>query len=532
MKTRFLPQAPLELCALCAITAVGVLLRVWEIGDKGLWLDEAFSVWLGWQPLPAMIGWIVRIDQHPPLYYALLHAWMKLAGDAPTAIRMLSTLFGAATIPVIALLGRRLVSPAVGLLAALIVAISPFHVRFAQEARMYSLLMLNASLGLLALTHILTDSRRAALTPREIATDPAWLAYIVCCAAVLWSHNTAILYPAAINLWAFVVLGVGRRRPATGAQPSTDGAKAAGACNPAQYPEALDGLHRPSARAWISAQLGVLVLWLPWLVPFIIQSAAVYREFWVPYPTWLSVIGAVKSFLSAMLPIEGWQAACIWIGFGSLIALGIWHLRRRAAVLKLFLVILLTPMIGQWVAGLWRPIFDTRALIWAAIPLYLLLAAGIAHLRLKPAILAAVALLVTVNSLSLRYYFVSYEKEGWDQAAAYVGERAEPEDLLLFNATWAQLPFDYYFRFQKRPVSEHGAPVDLFDRGVLEPRMAASDLPRLHNLISDRDRVWLIYSHSWYTDPEQMIPTALEQDLRQIDERRFNGLELRLYERR
>ena len=54
--------------ALIAITLVGGLLRFYAIGSKGLWLDEAFSVWMGRQPLPDLIGWLVRIDQHPPLY--------------------------------------------------------------------------------------------------------------------------------------------------------------------------------------------------------------------------------------------------------------------------------------------------------------------------------------------------------------------------------------------------------------------------------------------------------------------------------
>ena len=148
---------------MAGITAIGFILRVWEIGAKGLWLDEAFSVWLGWQPLGEMLSWLVRIDQHPPLYYALLHLWIKLAGDNPADVRMLSAILGTLTIPVMFLLGRRLMGTTVGLLAALILALSPFHVRFAQETRMYTALTLNASLALLALSYLLTDARSSAM---------------------------------------------------------------------------------------------------------------------------------------------------------------------------------------------------------------------------------------------------------------------------------------------------------------------------------------------------------------------------------
>jgi hypothetical protein len=91
------------------------------------------------------------------------------------------------------------------------------------------------------------------------------------------------------------------------------------------------------------------------------------------------------------------------------------------------------------------------------------------------------------------------------------------------------IPFDYYYRHQNRPVTKHGAPVDLFNRRILEPKMVESDLSELRELISDKKRVWLIYSHNWYTDPKNLIPTALSQDLKQLNQRRYNRLEVRLY---
>ena len=219
MKAPALSQGRLASATLITITALGCALRVWEIGSKGLWLDEAFSVWLGWQPLGDLLGWLVKIDQHPPLYYALLHLGIKLAGDGPHDVRMLSALIGVLTIPVIFFMGRRLMDVRAGLIAALILALSPFHVRFAQEARMYTLLALNVGLALLALAYLLTDER-ATSTPigrqcvyfcrswratrrrpplATLTTDLAWASYTFFTAAALWSHNTAIFFPLAAN---------------------------------------------------------------------------------------------------------------------------------------------------------------------------------------------------------------------------------------------------------------------------------------------------------------------------------------------
>jgi len=565
---------------LLAIVALGGFLRVYQIGSKGLWLDESFSIWLGWQPVGEILSWLVNIDQHPPLYYTLLHLWMALGDDA-AAVRALSALLGTLTIPVVYLLSRRLADDddKVGLLAALILAVSPFHVRFAQEARMYTLLTLNVSLALYALVHLLTDprsaetglgqqfvdlwqawraaraaegealpetagygrdfrestdwvsapTRRRWLPLQAIETDLAWLGYVVFTTAAMLSHNTAVFFPIATNLFvlglllmrvsSFKVSGFRFGKPETlNLKPET------------LEPEtSASALRPPSLRNWLLAQVGVFLLWSPWLAAFVIQSTGVYREFWIPSPTWETIVYTVGAFLSAFLPQRVRLPEVVWGLYGVLALLGLVHFRRRSARIALLLVTFLTPVVGEWLVSLRRPIFYDRTLIWASIPLYLLLAAGIGQLRYRPYILAGALMVLTVNGLSLREYYAHFEKEQWDDAAAFVAERVEPDDLILFNATWVQIPFDFYFRFHNRPVAEHGVPVDLFDRGILEPKMAEDDLPRLRALIRGHERVWLVYSHDWYTDPQGLIPPALEEELDMLDRWSFYGLQVQLY---
>lgn len=540
---------------LLAIVAFGGLLRFYQIGSKGLWLDEAFSVWLSWQPVGEMLGWLVRIDQHPPLYYTLLHFWMALGDDAAT-VRALSATLGTLTIPVMYLLGRRLADERVGLLAALILAAAPFHVRFAQEARMYTLLTLNAALALYFLARLLTDlraanvplgqqlidlwqawriaraaerdacaatagygrdprcrtdlvrapTRRRVLPLRALETDLAWLGYMLFTTATLLSHNTAVFFPVATNLFVFGFILWHRLRP------------------PAPSP-----LHPPSSSNWILAQLGTFLLWSPWLVAFVIQSAGVYQEFWLWPPTWRSVVEAVGSLLCAFLPQQRRWLNAVWTLYAVLLALGIVHFRRHPALIALLLTTFATPFVGELLVSLRRPIFYDRTLIWTSLPLYLLLAAGLRQMRYLPYILASLCIILAANMLSMHEYYVNFRKEEWDKAAAYVAERVEPDDLILFNATWVQIPFDFYFRTYGCQVTEHGMPVDLFDRGILEPKMAEGDLPRLRALVRGYARVWLVYSHDWYTDPQGLIPATLEQELSLLERKDFFGLQVRWY---
>ena len=220
------------------------------LDSKGMWLDETFSVWLAGQDVPDMLGWIVRIDQHPPLYYLLLHYWMEFTGESPYQVRLLSVLFGTATIPVIYLIGKRMSGAAMGLAAAVFLALSPFHIYFAQEARMYTLLTFNAAVAIYALVRLLADPRcrhahrrvnsgstcmtgalpdRSKRTARQdfsyktmtrprsgwrawilrhrwgsiqsVETDLAWMAFIVFSVATMLTHNTAVLFPLATNVF-------------------------------------------------------------------------------------------------------------------------------------------------------------------------------------------------------------------------------------------------------------------------------------------------------------------------------------------
>src|SRR5689334_2645867 len=89
------------------VTLFGGWLRILLLANKGMWLDETFSVWLANHSVPEMLQWIVKIDQHPPLYYLLLHYWTAHNGDTSYYARLLSVLFGTGTIPVIYLIGKR-----------------------------------------------------------------------------------------------------------------------------------------------------------------------------------------------------------------------------------------------------------------------------------------------------------------------------------------------------------------------------------------------------------------------------------------
>jgi hypothetical protein len=542
------------------LTLIGGGLRVFLLGSKGMWLDETFSVWLANHSVVDMLQWIVKIDQHPPLYYLLLHYWIALTGDTPYYVRLLSALFGAGTIPIIYLIGKRMSGAMMGLAAAVILALSPFNIRFAQETRMYTCLTFNAAVAIYALVRLLTDSRsvrpigsqfreylHAWRTPgpvepategkfsykvdtrsrtgwrawifrhrwlpiQTIETDLAWVAFIVFSAATMLSHNTAVLFPLAANIFVLGLM-LFRRIKKSGYLPA---------------------FQAPSFWNWVKAQIGIFLLWSPWVFAFIHQASRVYQEFWLPKPSWDTVIQALRSFLNDSTLGQPIQVQVIWILYALVLCLGLLHYRKEISRFLFLAALFAIPFLGELIVSIRQPIFYDRTLIWTTIPLFLVLAAGIAQLRFRLLIIVVVLILGTNNLFSVGDYYRFMQKEDWSTAAGYVAKFAQKDDLVLFNATWVQIPFDYYFRTYEDQysiqVEKHGVPVDMFDRGILEPKMTDSDIPRLISLLSGRKRVWLVYSHNGYTDPMGLIPQTLASRMKLIRQRDFYGGQVQLYE--
>ena len=510
--------------ALTIITLIGAGLRFYRIGSQPLWLDEAFSVWMGSHSIADIIRLTIDIDQHPPVYHILLHIWMAVGGSSEFWVRSFSALLGIFTIIVIYFFGKTVGGKRVGIIAAFILAFSPFHVQFSQESRAYSLLTFCAGMAMWMTAVVLTDRRaytnligqtflnrvrgrkfdREALTDASI--DLAWLGYMFFTAMTVYGHNTAVLFPFAVNLFVLGLMIYRRSFPARDGQ-----------------------LQPPSFRNWWMAQIGVLLFLSPWIIPFIIQMVGVVEDFWIQPPTLEVAFAAIQVFLFAFIPERIQFQQWIWAALCGLLILSFVRYQKRQAHFYFLGAMFLTPFLGELLASLWRPIFYDRTLIWCTLPLYILIAAGISQLRFRSYTITALLILVTISALSLANYYNYYEKERWDLAARYVVEKAQPGDIMIFNAGWAQIPFDYYYSRYNHPIDEIGAPDTMFENGVLEPKMTENDVPRLQKTLKGRTRVWLIYSHNWWTDPKALIQKTLRKNYKLIDIRNYSGMQIQLY---
>lgn len=115
------------------------------------------------------------------LYYEVLRAWVHL-GRSEFLIRLLSVLFGAATVPVVYFLGARLFNRSTGLIACLLLAVHPAHIMLSQRARSYPLVILLVALSSFCFLRLLDRP-----TGRNSA------AYAVLSSAAVYRHIFAVL---------------------------------------------------------------------------------------------------------------------------------------------------------------------------------------------------------------------------------------------------------------------------------------------------------------------------------------------------
>jgi len=153
-------RVPALIAALCAhwplllAACAGVVTAFYRLGAKGLWGDEVWQV--AWSQQQPLLETFQRFRAPPdlPLSFLLVQLATTFNAD-PFWVRLPSALLGAATVPLLYLLARPLFGRTVALAAAVLLAVAPYHVWYAQDARPYAALACYSLLTLLFFERLL-----------------------------------------------------------------------------------------------------------------------------------------------------------------------------------------------------------------------------------------------------------------------------------------------------------------------------------------------------------------------------------------
>jgi mannosyltransferase len=399
--------ARVELAWLVLVLVAAAALRAYHLGLPTLTGDEWFML-RNHDEGPA---WIVRqarvFEPHPLLYYLGFWAWVELTGSSEWAMRYPSALFGVLTCAAVWRLARDAAGPPAGAAAVLLVAINPYQVAQAQNARNYAMV---AALATLATAALLVATRRG---------GRAWHRYAALLLLALHTHLNAVLVAAAHALWVLVSLTLRRARP------------------------------DPAAKR---AGLAVVVLFLPWLA-YAWPALTAYQGFYPERVTLPEVlVRTLGTFAYGQTPPP--RRALIALAGAPLLAaaaLAAWRAWRRRDDRPLLVTLTAgLPVVGTALVFLVRPMFEERYLIVAAPTCLALIAIGALAIGRSHALLrlTLVGGLAVATAPFLRDYYptVAASRPDWRGLAAWVAERERPGDVALVTGHGVADAYGYYRR--------------------------------------------------------------------------------------
>ena len=171
-----------SLVAILLVIWLAFALRIHRLGYEAFWIDEILTL----RTTQGGAAAILEQTAHPPLLYTLTALSVAAFGTSEFALRLPSLLAAMPAFPLLIALGTKWRQPGAGLWAALLLAISPLHVKYAQEARHYALLMTLSLASTLLLYRALQKPRPA-----------RWLAFAAITVADLYAHYGALMVLAA-----------------------------------------------------------------------------------------------------------------------------------------------------------------------------------------------------------------------------------------------------------------------------------------------------------------------------------------------
>lgn len=464
-----------------AIILIGsFFLIVSNLDTRSLWLDEGITFYnSGADTISGVTERVAALDLSPPGYYYLMYFWQEIAGMNTGAFRFLSVIFGVLSVWMTYLLGSIAFRKEVGLIAAFTLAINPFFIGFAQEARMYMMLTFLILLAIFALMKILNSENNAKW----------WVIFTATNIFGLFTHNFYFFAGFALAMCLLSFLGTAHKRGQT------------------------------LMAAFVSIVITV-VMYLPWL-PHFLEQLKVDR-YWIAEISWRDV----KNYL---IDFAGGERIGFYLlaGFAILgLVYAVHFLRkkefRRSAysllILGLFGVLAFgTPIIYSFTEA---PLAKVRYFLFVPALVSIVAALGIYSLKkihYSLGFVPLIALFIIWQPWQVSAYPVEMN-EDFRSVAQYVQEKEDPTksttDLpIIIHTPSASHVWSFY---SQNKVLHFPQSFNLRNYNIFD-----ADAPAFEELVKDLDDFWLLITHS-HENPQGILRKWSEERCPQVEEIQYS----------
>lgn len=394
----------LFLVALLVIVALAAGSRFIQLDAPALWWDEGNNAYFAHRDLARLLDTSrATNDTDPPAHRIMLSLWLRLFGDSAFSLRSLSAVLGVGLVVLVASWGRWLAGPVGGLLAALLVALSPMAVHYSREAKGYPVV---AFFGLLA---FYLWSRY--LNGRRDASPTLWALYVLSGVLALGSHYYAVFLFVPQLIWLLIDL-----------------------------PRARSAADVNRRQLWIpfgaNALIGLLVL--PWVILTYdsAMSGAMGLEMSRTAYGPLSYLRVTLSEIAAGPNAPLWAGALAVVGLSVAALYGVCHNASRHLAPLVTLVVVSVSL--AFLVQLWIPFYSPRFLLYITPVLCLLASVGIVRLRAFGLLPLACVGLAWAVALPTAYAPFTGPEEDLRPLAQVIQDVAEPDDLVLVGYIWQE----------------------------------------------------------------------------------------------
>ncbi len=477
---------------------------------QSLWNDEGNSLRLAERSAPELIDAAGR-DIHPPGYYLVLKGWIALAGTSEFGLRALSALQGVLTVALTIALGRTLFGGAVGALAGLLVALSPFAVYYSQETRMYAQLALlsAASMALFARWLKGFTAESAEDTAKDRARKQKYRGYPAFISATFASLRFKLALPLALvnaaglytqYSFPFTLLASGVLLVAW-----------------LVWRRAAVRSRRGAVTGFATLNLLTLALFAPWLLTA-----------WRQVTTWprtgeeLALGEQMRTVLTWLIygNTAGKIALLQFLWPVALLVAALWPVGRQAGRWRVILPLIWAAVIigALFVSGAYR-VANLKFLLPAQIALALLLAEGARRLwacrwriprlrarqsgtiaRLLAVACAAQVVLGQTQALDALYNNPAYARADYRAIAARLMADERPGDAVILDAPNQIEAFSYYYR--------GNAPVYPLPRGLGGDDAATQ--AEVMAILAQSRRIFAVFWGEDERDPRRVVQATLD----------------------
>jgi len=376
-----------------ALLAAG--LRFVNLGGESLWYDETFTAWVA--RLDGRNFWqAIQGDVHPPAWYLVEAATIRLFGNSEFALRLPAALFGIAAVLLVWRIALELkCERRTAFTAGLLAAAMPAGLYYSQDARMYPML---ATFVLLA---------------TWAALRRHWLLMGISCVIAVYTQNLAVFY--VLTLGIVVMLTQGK-------------------------------LWRHILRPTVMLG-GVAITWLPWAQVMLKQARSMGQGFWLQPLTEGGVLLPLGTMTLGWRAADMWQISLYGVAISATL-IGLVNARRwliRREGLLLLAVTIGAPTLMAVVSVLWRNVYLPRALLPSTMLLMILWAYPLNHLGKGNRQIAQAALVpMLVVGMVAHYFPATNGRENLREWVAPVRAEFQSGDVIYHTAIHTAISFGYY----------------------------------------------------------------------------------------